>query len=66
MNKEQQRRLEERRDKLQQDWDIRSEKVKRIRRDLAIRPVRKFKKQSVSGLGMVSVKARVNGIIRAR
>ncbi|MEH2014619.1 tetratricopeptide repeat protein [Nostoc sp.] len=36
MNKEQQRRLEERRDKLQQDWDIRSEKVKRIRRDLAI------------------------------
>ncbi|MEH2407090.1 MAG: hypothetical protein V7K19_28720, partial [Nostoc sp.] len=30
------------------------------------RPVRKFKKQSVSGLGMVSVKARVNGIIRAR
>ncbi|WP_298907761.1 tetratricopeptide repeat protein [uncultured Nostoc sp.] len=36
MNKEQQRRLEERRDELQQESDIRSEKVKRIRRDLAI------------------------------
>jgi uncharacterized ferritin-like protein (DUF455 family) len=31
-----------------------------------IRLVRKFKKQSVSGLEMVSVKARVNGIMGAR
>ncbi len=31
-----------------------------------IRLVRKFKKQSVSGLEMVSVKARVNVIMRAR
>ncbi|MEH1889271.1 MAG: tetratricopeptide repeat protein [Nostoc sp.] len=36
MNKEQQRRLEEKRGQLQQESDIRSEKVKRIRRDLAI------------------------------
>ncbi|MCC5644349.1 tetratricopeptide repeat protein [Nostoc sp. CHAB 5824] len=36
MNREQQRRLEEKQDELQQNWDIRNEKVKRIRRDLAI------------------------------
>ncbi|MEH2244395.1 tetratricopeptide repeat protein, partial [Nostoc sp.] len=36
MNKEQQRRLEEKRDELQQECDIRREKVNRIRRDLAI------------------------------
>ncbi len=37
MNKEQQRRLEEKQDQLQQQWDIQSEKVKRIRHDLAIK-----------------------------
>ncbi|MEH2303593.1 MAG: tetratricopeptide repeat protein [Nostoc sp.] len=36
MNKEQQRRLEEKRGELQQESDIRRQKVKRIRRDLAI------------------------------
>ncbi|MEH2248927.1 tetratricopeptide repeat protein, partial [Nostoc sp.] len=36
MNREQQRRLEERRHQLQQQWDIQSEKVNRIRQNLAI------------------------------
>ena len=36
MNREQQRRLEEQRDELQKQWDIQSEKVNRIRHDLAI------------------------------
>ncbi|MEH2395849.1 tetratricopeptide repeat protein, partial [Nostoc sp.] len=36
MNREQQRRLEEKRGQLQKQWDIQSEKVNRIRHDLAI------------------------------
>ncbi|MEH1966597.1 tetratricopeptide repeat protein [Nostoc sp.] len=36
MNREQQRRLEEKRDQLQQEWDLQHEKVNLIRHDLSI------------------------------